>query len=223
MAVVLTATPSLSAQEKESQRTDKADKTGTGKKDQAKGHGPKAGAVRSDPGAAGAAKGTGGEPDADKEHPAETAPRPKPPPVQDDVLIAAQRALATLKTAIKNLENAGADTTDLQSRSDELSAHLSRRDKPVAQIAAEASLATMDAVDQFSTISSRPADRALPGAHTPRATDQRESTDFDPQTSHDSTRQLSLAALVISILAIISTYFVARAAVRKTLRKAGLL
>lgn len=149
--------------------------------------------------------------------------------VPDEATVAAQRAIAALSAAIKKVEDSGRDVTELKTRAAELNTHLSNRDKSASQIATEASAVTLQAVEQLPdsappraapvhTSSSGRQRKADPDAQQSQETDSRQ-----PETSEPFAFWFSVGALAVSVLALVAVPFSARAAVRRTLRDAGLI
>ena len=152
-----------------------------------------------------------------------------PGAVTDDATVAAQRALTTLNAAINRAENSGKDVSDLKARAAELDFHLSHRDDTPDHISAEASKIALDVIEGLPEPPARPIDFGRSAKDTQQRKSGLESesgreADIDqPNTSHTFPCWFSAIALAVSLAALLLVPFTARAAVRKTLRDAGLI
>jgi hypothetical protein len=119
----------------------------------------------------------------------------------DEDMMAAKRSIDILNNMIKNVEASGLQVDDLKARAAALSTSLSSRDKSSLQILTEAFAATLEAVGQLQhLVPERP-----------------------PEPKPQFPLFISVLALAAAVLALAIVPFFARAAVTKTLRKAGLI
>jgi len=147
----------------------------------------------------------------------------------DEATVAAQRAIAALNAAIKKAEASGRDVADLKTHAAELNTRLLNREKSASQIATEASAATLQAVEQLPDSPPAPAEpaRTASGSRQRKAdpgAEERQETDA-PQSGTPQPFPLwfSIGALAVSVLALVVVPFSARAAVKRTLKDAGLI
>lgn len=149
-----------------------------------------------------------------------TTNSPSPPP-DSDAITTARRTLMALKEAIRKDEEAGRTVDDLDIRFRMLDSNLSNKAQSPLQIAAEAADVTLQAVERFP-------DLPLKSENPRRPTNLRASNDHDQREGSSPLLQmlplwLSTAAFVISVFTLIIIPFASRAAVKFSLRKAGLI
>jgi hypothetical protein len=159
-------------------------------------------------------------------NPALHLPPDTTPSAQDDQRVAALQAIDAFNTAIQKLEATGRETSDLRAHAEQLAGHLSSGDRSLSQIAAEASVATVDALGRLQIPT-----KGL-GSPARDVSDGKPSSDpYRSQAPVTSQRQrseslplwLSVIALVLSIFALLRIRLLVRNEVLKVLRKAGLI